>query len=254
MFYRAFVVGIVLFWMLMIALLVRFEYAPGEAQTLSVPTARVWNLLFEHEELSALTLFSGRQRLGELYLQPRRQAPGGGPFHQLSGTGSFVLNLPGLSGERMVFHGTLDLDKQNQVHRVELAASFHEADQPQPGTTVTLDGQPPLGQWHYAIRRGNTVLKENSGSVDQLLDDPDLRALGVEPKMLGQLGRQQAASANVTARHGTLHVNGEDLETFVVAIRQAEGAESSIYLNQLGRILAVKTFLGYDLYDVAFTP
>ena len=254
MFYRAFVVGIVLFWVWMTALLVRFEYAPGEAQTLPVPTARVWDLLFEHEELSALTLFNGRQRLGELYVQPRKKAVGGGSFRQLSGTGTFALDLPGLSGERMVFHGTMDLDDQSQIQHVELAASFHEPNQPQPGTTVTFDGQPPQDHWHYVIRQGSMILKENAGTVDHLLDDPDLRALGFDPKVFGQVGRQQVASATLTARHGTLHINGEDLESFVVIARQSDGPESSIYLNQLGRILAVKTFLGYDLYDAAFTP
>ena len=98
------------------------------------------------------------------------------------------------------------------------------------------------------------VLKENAGTVEQLLDDPDLHAFGFDPKVLGQMSRQQSAGSSVTARHGTLHINGEDIETYVVTVRQGDGLESTIHLNQLGQILAVKTFLGYDLYDDAFVP
>ena len=97
--------------------------------------------------------------------------------------------------------------------------------------------------------------KENSGTVcEHLLDDPDLRAFGFDPKVFGQMGRQQAAATTVTARHGTLHLHNEDVETYVVTLRQGDGLEMSIHLNQLGQILAVKTFLGYDLYDDAFAP
>ena len=255
MFYRAFAVGIVLFWLWMTALLVRFEFAPGETETLPVPTARVWKLIFQHEELSALSLFNGRQRLGELHIQPRTWPTNGGPYHQLSATGAFALVLPGVpDGERMVLHGTLDLDEQEQVQHLEMAANFHEPNQTLPGTTVDFDGQPTRGQWHYAIRRGGVVLKENAGTVEQLLDDPDLHAFGFDPKVLGQMSKQQTAGSSVTARHGTLHINGEDIETYVVTVRQGDGLESTIHLNQLGQILAVKTFLGYDLYDDAFVP
>ncbi len=254
MFYRVFVVGIVAFWVWMTALLVRLEFAPGETQMLPVPTSHVWKLLFRHEELSALTLYNGRQRLGELHLQPRHRTTAGGPYQQLTGTGAFTLTLPGASvGQRMVIHGTLDLNEREEVQRVELAANFHEPNQTGTGTTILFDGQPPRDHWHYAIRYGKEV-KENSGTVDALLDDPDLRALGFDPKMFGQMSRQQVAATSVTARHGTLHMNGEDVETYVVTVRQGGGLESSIHLNQLGQILAVKTFLGYDLYDDAFAP
>ena len=254
MFYRAFVVGVVGFWFWMTAALVRLELAPGDTRLLPVPVSHVWKLIFRHEELSALTLFSGRQRLGELHLQPRMHGGANGAYRQMVGTGAFALNLPGTAGQRFVIHGTLDLDEQETVQHVEFAANVHEPNQQTPSTTILLDGQPTSGQWHYAIRQGNAVLKENSGTIETLLDDPDLRLLGFDPKVFSQMSRQQAAAVEVTARHGTLHLNGEDVETYVVTIRQGGGLESSVHLNQLGQILAVKTFLGYDLYDDAFAP
>ncbi len=243
-----------MFWGWMTALLVRLEWAPGEGQMLTVPTAHVWKLVFRHEEASDLTLFNGRQRLGTLHLQPKQRSASGGPFHQLTGTGAFALDLPGLTGERMVLHGTLDLDEREEIQHVELAANFHEPKQKLPGITVVFDGQPPRSQWHYSIRRGEDILKEKSGTMETLLDDPDLRVTGFDPQVFSQMGRQQATATTVTARHGTLHLNGEDVETYVVTVRQGDGLESSVHLNQLGQILAVKTFLGYDLYDEAFAP
>ncbi len=254
MFYRVLVVGILLFWGWMTALLVRLEWASGETRMIAVPTAHVWKLLFRHEEMSALTLFNGRQRLGELHLQPRQRAGPGGAFHQLAGSGAFALNIPGVTGERVALHFTLDLDESERIQHVEIAANFHEPKQKVPGLTVVFDGQPPRGLWHYAMRRGDDLLKENSGTMDALLDDPDLHDLGFDPRVFSQGGRQQAAATTFTARHGTLHLNGEDVETYVVTLRQGEGLESSVHLNQLGQILAVKTFLGYDLYDEAFAP
>ena len=254
MFYRVFILGIILFWGWMTASLLRLEWAPGEGQMLSVPTAHVWKLVFRHEEASDLVLFNGRRRLGTLHVQPRRQSTTGGPFHQLTATGAFALDLPGLTGERMVLHGTLDLDENEEIQHVELAANFHEPKQIQPGLTVIFDGQPSLGQWHYSLRRGEVVLKEKSGTVEALLDDPDLRAFGFDPGVLSRMGSQPGAATTVTARHGNLHLNGEDVETYVVTVRQGDGLESSFHLNQLGQILAVKTFLGYDLYDEALAP
>ncbi len=253
-FYRVLVVGIVIFWGWMTTLLLRLEWTPSEGQMLTVPTAHVWKLIFRHEEASELALFNGRRRLGTLHLQPKQGTTAGGPFHQLTGTGAFALDLPGLTGERLVLHGTLDLDEHEQIQHVEIAANFHEPKQKLPGITIILDGEPPRDQWHYAIRQGEDVRKEKSGTMDALLDDPDLRAVGFDPKVFGQASRQQAAATTVTARHGTLHLNGEDVETYVVTIRQGDGLESSVHLNQLGQILAVKTFLGYDLYDEAFAP
>ena len=254
MFYRALVVGIVLFWAGMTTLLLRLEFAPGESAMTPVPTAHVWKLVFRHEELSALTLYGGRQRLGEFHVQPRQRAGPGGAFHQLIGTGAFTLDLPDATDERMVLHATLDLDENEEIQHVELAVNFHSPQPKTPSTTVVFDGEPPHGHWHYAIRQGENVLKDRSGTIEALLDDPDLRAFGFDPAVFGQMGRQQAAATTVTARHGTLHMNGEDVETYVVTIRQGGGLESSIHLNQLGQILAVKTFLGYDLYDDAFAP
>ena len=51
-----------------------------------------------------------------------------------------------------------------------------------------------------------------------------------------------------------MRINDEDAETFVVTIHQGEGMDTEVHVNQLGQVLAVKTFLGYDLYDETLAP
>ena len=189
-----------------------------------------------------------------LNLQPRRLGSGETETHQLTGSGSFALNLPGLLNQRLVLHGTFDFNAREELQHIEIALGLHQPRQNVPGTTFLLDGSPALDQWHYSLHRGNMVLKESAGRFAQLLDDPDLHALGFDPKLVGELSHQQASGTTITARHGTLRINGEEVETYLVTVQQAGGLESTVHLNQLGQILAVKTFLGYDLYNDEFTP
>ena len=103
-------------------------------------------------------------------------------------------------------------------------------------------------------KRRTVIKQEASGTSAILLDALDLSSLGIDPKTFLQAGKQQMAAATVTARRGVLHTNGEDIESYVVTARQAESLETTIYINQLGQILAVKTFTGYDLYDESIAP
>ena len=258
MIYRATVFVIVAFWLLMMGMLVRVEFATNESDLLPVPPEYVWKLMFLHDQTSDLVLFNQHRRLGSFHLQPRRLPTGtdgtGGPIRLLSGSGGLSLSLPGVNAQSVVLRGSLELDERDAVQRFELNVNFHELHQPLPGLTLVLDGRPVLDQWHYLLRRGDAVLQENAGPPSILLDALDLHSLGVDPKAILEMGRQQSGTLKTTARRGTLHTNGEDIEAFVVTIRQSDSLETSIYVSQLGQILAVKTFAGYDLYDDSLTP
>ena len=253
MIYRALAVAIVAFWVLMMALLLRVEFSSGESGLLPVPAAYVWRLMFLHDQSSDLVLYGQHQRLGNFHLQPRRLPTGtdgtGGPIRLLNGSGGFVLDLPSV-----VLRGSLEWDERDALQRFEISVSFHEPHLNAQGVTLVLDGRPEREQWHYQLRRGDVVLQERSGSPSVLLDTLDLRSLGVDPKTLLEMGRQQSASASVTARRGVLHTSGDDIEAFIVTLRQSESLENTIFGSQLGQILAVKTFAGYDLYDDGLAP
>ena len=258
MIFRAAAFAIVTFWVLMMALLVRVELSPDESGLLPVPPAYVWKLMFLHDQSSDLVLYNQRQRLGSIHLQPRRLPSGtdgaSGPVRLLSGSGGLVLGMPGMSSQSIVLRGSLEIDDKDVLQRFEVYAGFHEPRQAGQGLTFVLDGQPVRDQWHYQLRRATEVVQEGSGPAAILLEGIDLHLLGIDPKALLEMGRQQAGTTTVTARRGALHMNGEDIESFIVAIRQGDTLETTIYVGQLGQILAVKTFAGYDLYDDSLTP
>ena len=258
MIYRALAAAIAVFWALMMALLVRVELFSGSSDLLPVPVGYVWKLMFLHDQSSDLVLYAQRQRLGSFHLQPRRLPTGtdgtGGPIRLLSGSGGLSLSLPGMNPQNVVLRGSLELDETDTLQRFEVNASFHEPRQNTPGWTLQIDGRPSREQWHYQVRSGDTFMQENSGPSSILLDALNLHSLGIDPRSLLETARQQAAASQVTARRGVLHMNGDDIESFIVTMKQGDALENTIYVSQLGQILAVKTFAGYDLYDDSLTP
>ena len=258
MFYRAFAVGIVAFWLGMMALLVSVEFFSGESGLLPVPTEYVWKLIFLHEQLSDLVLYNQNQRIGDFHLQPRHLATGsdgsGGPTRLLTGSANMTLNVPALGPQSISLRGSMELDAGNTVRTFGLNTNFHEVGQHTTGLNLVLDGQPALDRWHYQLRRGEATLQENSGTSAILLDALDLRSFGIDPKAIMQAGQQQAAHATITARRGVLRIRGEEIESYVVTARQGEFLEITMYVSQLGQILALKTSTGYDLYDETLNP
>ena len=258
MFYRVFVVGIVIFWLLMGTLLVRTELFPDRGTSLPVPVDYVRGLVFRHEQASDLILYNQKRRLdGSFHLQPKRVSVSAdgktAAGNLLSLSGSFLLSLPGLTGQHVIFHGGLELDDQEQPRHLDLSVSLREPTQNAPGVTLHLDGRPAENQWHYQVTQGGETLSEARGTPEEMIGTLDLRGYGLDPRIFAQVGKQ-AAATTLTAHRGILRINDEEIETFVVTIRQGEGMETTIHVNQLGQILAVKTFLGYDLYDESLAP
>ncbi len=258
-FYRTLVVGIIAFWLGMTCLLVRLEWSPRNTDALEVPTAYLWKLMFLHEEASDLVVYHQHQRIGNLHLQPHRlpsETDGAeSGTRQLSAVGGFSTDLPWIGRQNVVLHGSVDLGATNEVRALRLSAVFHPPGLPHnAGTTVQLDGHPASGVWHYSAQRGDETLAEDTGTVAHLLDRPELRAMGIDPASFARLQQQQAGGLTVTARHGRLRLNRDEIETYVVTLKDANGLEASVHLNQLGQILAVRTFAGVDLLDGALNP
>ncbi len=252
MFYRLFIVGIVVFWLLMAALLVRTELFPDRDYRLPMPVDYVGRLVFRHEQPSDLVMSYQRHRLdGTFHVQPKRvPASGDGktpPTNLLNVSGNLPLTLPSAGKQRIVFHGSLEVDDHEQVERVDLSLSIHEPKQAAAAVTLHFDGRPAQNQWHYQLTRGNTTLLEGDGTPEAMLGSVDLRAYGIDPQVFSPANQQMAVT--LTAHRGVLRVGDEDIETYVLLIRQGDNLETAIHINQLGQILAVKTFLGYDLYD-----
>ncbi len=257
--YRLSVAAIVAFWLMMAALLVRTEFFPGRADSLPVPVDYVKRLVFRHELASELVLYRQRRRGdGTFHLQPKQLAPDkgrGGGADLLSTSGSFLLSLPGVPAQRVVFHGILEIDDHDNVRRIELSVSLHEHKQNPPGVTLHLEGQPEEKRWHYQITRGNETLQEGAGTPDELVNRLDPRAYGIDPRVLLPASSPGATPpVRLTAQRGKLRVGDDEIDTYVVTIHHGDTLETTVHVNQLGQILAVKTFLGFDFYDDTLSP
>jgi hypothetical protein len=267
--YRLAAGAIILFWLVMTGLLVRTECFPGTSDLLPVPPGRLFTLMFLHEQASDLVLFRDQERLGDLHLQPHRFPPSAGPARNLlTLNGSTILNLPGLETRHLTFRANLEIDDQSAVRHFEFTATVSVLTpntlgrsgtlppKPAPNLVIVLDGEPLLNHYHYAMRQGEALLAEQAGSPAELLDQPELRDLGLNPALLSGLARQQGASTQVTARRGVWPGKGkvEDIETYDVTIRQADTVAATVQLSQLGQVLAIKTAAGYSLLDESLAP
>ena len=246
----------------MTGLLVRMEFFPGSSDLLPVPVDHLFKLMFLHERPSDLVLFQDQERIGNLHLQPHRFPPGTNAARNLLAvTGAMTLRLPGLDTHYLTLRGAVELDDRDAARHFELTATVHEPVQNTPrhpvagaqksgsSLVIVLDGEPVHGHYHYAVRQDTAVLAEQSGTAAELLDQPELRGIGLSPAVIGGLVAQQAASTETTARRGVLHGKGEDLETYDVTVRQADSVVATVQLSQLGQIMAVKTAAGYSLLD-----
>jgi hypothetical protein len=265
--YRFAGVAIVVFWLVMTGLLVRMEWFPGTSELLPVPVDHLFKLMFLHEQTSDLVLCQDQDRIGDLTLQPHRFPPNAGVARNLlTITGSMVLNLPGWDTRHLTLRGAFELDDHDNAQRFELTATVHEpvrsasmsqgepSQRSQPSMVIVFGGEPIDSRYHYQVRDGDRIVAEQSGTPETLLDQPDLRSVGISPAVLSALVHQQAASTEVTARRGVLQNKGEDIDTYDVTLRQGDTVVATIQMNQLGEVLSVNTSFGYSLLAKSLEP
>ena len=265
MFHRALITGIILFWLVLTGLFLRVELFPERGDLLPVPIPYIAKLIFLHQQPSDLFLYLKKERLGNIHLVPQLakdpEDPSRGMVEPVGCTGAVAVRVPGVPYKRATFRFNAELTRRQEMRSFECVITMHNPQQKAEDVmTLQFDGHPPRDHYHYAVRHGTVTIKENSGTVAALLDDPDLQVFPFDPRALinqalsGAEGPGAAGRTSLHAHRGPLHFNGEDLETYVVAIRLADSLESTIHVSQLGQILAVRTFAGYDLYDEALTP
>lgn len=272
--YRGVAAGIILFWLVMTGLLVRLELFPGRSGLLPVPVDHVFKLMFLHEQVSDLVILRDQARLGDIQLQPHRFQPAAaaGPAgadserNLLVVTAALLLQFPGVPDQHVTLRGKLSLNDQDAVQRFDFTASLHDPKQKSSTCVIVLDGEPPRGRYHYKVTQeithetaGKTTreekfVAEQTGTPSELLDQPELRNLGINPAVLSSAAQQQSLTTQVAAYRGVLPTKGEDIETYDVTIRQADTLAATVQLSQLGQILAVQTFAGYSLLDESLVP
>ena len=85
MFSRFFTAAIILFWVTMMALLMRSELWPDQSALRAVPIEKVAKLMWFHREPSELVIWSDGQRVGHLRLHPKVRESDGARVLEYSG-------------------------------------------------------------------------------------------------------------------------------------------------------------------------
>jgi len=236
MLYRAAMIGIIAFWVVMMGLLVRIETHPEASDILDVPVSFVMRLMFRHGQTSFLNVLDGDRRIGMFFLRP---ATTGSDGRSLNFSGDLTVPLPAAPAERVSFGGAIDMDAGLQVRdfhadfstrqppahlhligdgaRNTLSLEMQIAGQPSISRTVPMNGLVPL--------LGQTL--SLSGAL------PAVSEAGVSPA--------------VTAREAQITLRGEQLEVYKVTVAEGTAATMDFYVTQLGQIVSATTSFGYSL-------
>jgi hypothetical protein len=247
MIYRAGILGVVLFWGAMWALLIRSELRPQEWAWRAVPIDLVLKQLFVQGQTSDLHLIVNGARDGHLRLVPKTDERTG--ERQLSFTGDIRVAASGSAPARAFWEGAVVLDDQLGIREIRgslvMRAPGAEA---APPTRAELLLQPPVARGLYRL----AVSGEPPFEQNFTLDEAGVRAVaagwGVSDDLLAGFAARGAKMApEISARQERLKIQGEEVETYVVTIRSQGQTWLEMHVSQLGQILQAKTLLGWEL-------
>jgi hypothetical protein len=237
MLYRAAMVGIIGFWLVMMGLLVRIETHPETTDILDVPVSFVMRLMFRHGQTSFLNVLDGDRRIGMFFLRPSVTGSDG---RTLNFSGDLTMPLPTAPGQRVSFGGAIAMDAAMDVRdfhadfstrlpaahlhlkgdgaRKILSLEMQIAGEPPISRTVPMDGMVPMLAQNLSL----------SGAV------PAVAAAGI-------------SAPAVTAREAQITLRGEQLEVYQVTVAEGTAATIDFYVTQLGQIVSATTNFGYSL-------
>ena len=233
MLYRAAMLGIIAFWLVMMGLLVRLETHPEATDILDVPVSYVMRLLFKHGQISLLTVSDQTKPIGDISLRPLTTGSDGRAL-DFSGT----LSIP----QRFSFSGSLDMDALLRVRGFHLDASIRK-----PQYNLKATGDSARDRITYEVRVGGQLTASQSLPMDAAAFGPALaQNLGLDPHALPIAAAGMAPPA-ITSREAQITLRGEQLEVYEVTVNEGTVPLISFYVTQLGQIIMAKTSFGYSL-------
>jgi hypothetical protein len=235
MLYRAAMIGIAAFWLVMMGLLVRLETHPEATDILEVPVSYVMRLMFKHGERSILTVHDGTHSAGTVALQPLTTGSDG---RSLAFSGSIA--IPPQQG--INFNGATDMDAALRVRAFHVDLSLR-----QPHCHVSITGDSARNTLRYEVREGTQLtaaqtLPMDAGGMGAAL----AQNLGLDPHSL-PITPASIAPPVVTARETQVVVRGEQLEVYQVTVMEGGAPVIDFYVTQLGQIVQARTNFGYSL-------
>jgi hypothetical protein len=244
---RLLYVLIVVFWMTMMGLLIRTEMSPRGATLREVPVEHVLKLLFHHQQTSHLHIFSDSTRLGHFTLTPKVEETG---RHKLEFNGHVSTRPTTAERQRFSWEGALLMGTGLEGERLTFGLSFH--DEGLHRAQLEVDAETKLA--YFQLRSGDRVLQESSYSLDEKGATQVLQQLGMDVVSLQALTGKSHVRPELRAQQSSMTVHGERIQTYLVSLQQSGQTLLELHVSQLGQVLRVKTFIGYNLAPDDLAP
>lgn len=238
MLYRATMIGIIAFWMVMMGLLVRLETHPDATDILEVPVSYVMRIIFKHGQQSLLAVRDETKPIGTLSLRPSTSASG---QRTLDFSGSLSLQLPLSTRQRYSFNGGINMDGTLQVR------SYHVQLTQEPRFQFNVKADAATNRIAYEVRQGDLVTASQSLPMDEKSLGPLLlQALGLPATAL-PISTGSIAPPVFAARETQVSLQGEQLQVYEVTATEGTAPLLDFYVTQLGQVVMAKTNFGYSL-------
>lgn len=248
MIYRLICGCIVLFWLLMTGLLFRSEWWPGYTSLRDVPVEHVVKLLLIHGETSELNILNEKAHLGRLRIHPMIRKSDNARL--IDFMGNIQIRVPGLERQNLEWKGDWEMDKALATRRFSIALTMRKPAL----VTMEFHAIPAENRAHYSVVTGTAIQEDRDFSLDAAGLRAVFQQLGFDSAMLDAAQSPNAEKPVITARQAFLEVHGGKIDTYLVTVEHSGQTLIEFHVDQLGRILQVKTLIGYSLAPDDLTP
>jgi hypothetical protein len=242
-------VGIVVFWGLMTALLIRAVYFPAFERLPEVDPGHVLELFIDHKEVTHLFFYrEDGAVVGDVMLTPRRLSEDDGIEIGFAAVGE--VELPNLPRQKLNWRGKLKMGPgpERKLDKVDISVRFTF-----PPLTVAMEIDPATMGFHYKVLRGGLVITDSR-------DDPNgmgvaqmqilLAAWGLNPEMMGK-----EKPSTWEARQGAVEIGGHRAGAYFMVVDFPGAGMAKLTFSEAGELLVIDTPLGYQLLSEAMrTP
>jgi hypothetical protein len=240
MIQRAAMIGIIAFWLVMMALLVRVETHPEGTDILEVPVSYVVRIMFKNGQQSLLTLHEQEKPIGTMAIKPTLTGSIGAML-DFSGAMSLQLSM-GPGRQRFNFHGGVDMDRAFKMNGFHVDLSLQQLK-----CQVSVRGDLARKSLTYSVRQGGVetmsqALPMDSGQIGPAL----LKSLGFDEHAV-PIPTTSVAAPVVTARETQMTLHGEQIAVYRITASEGATPVADIYVTQLGQIVLATTSFGYTL-------
>lgn len=227
----------------MLFLLIKTEILPhSQSSWLAIPPEHIIQMIFTHEEDSELGIYNANFKIGNFRISPRKEK---NQDNRLRYSGDFILQSPISKPQRVYIDGWVVTQPDLTLKSFELRILLRN-----PLLTLEIKTSNETGTFEYKLIQNEEVIREDSGNIADILKENSLNSLGLDPGFFLKAN----SNIQVTARRADLRIRKEQIEVYRLLITHSDSLHTEIDISQIGRLLRVKTFLGYEMLAEGLEP